>query len=172
MIWELQKTSQRLRHPFPTRAGTLVPAEPQLATSQTCRGEKAQGRHRESSALCRRARRVLLNTGELRRQRGDAGSAETRAATAASSCPWDTGGPRAEAAGCVTRFTLCQWVTARDSPRAHLAGETGPRRRPSGSSLRTVYLNHAIDAPCNFSRAGAIANAILIYLSTDPLLHR
>lgn len=76
-----------------------------------------------------------------------------------------------EAAGCVTLFTLCKWVMAHDSPHAYLAGETGPCWRPSGSSLRTVYLNHAIDAPCNFSRAGAIANAILIYLSTDPLLN-
>jgi len=76
-----------------------------------------------------------------------------------------------EAAGPVTLFEFCKRVVAHGSPYTLLAGGTGPCQRPLGSSLRTVYLKHAIDAPCNLTRAGAIANAILIYLSTDPLLN-
>lgn len=100
-----------------------------------------------------------------------AGSAETWAATAASSRPSAVESPWAEAAGCITALKLCKWIVAHGSPGTHLAGGTGPCQRPLGSSLRTVYLKHAIDAPCNFTGAGAIANAILIYLSTDPLLN-
>lgn len=60
---------------------------------------------------------------------------------------------------------------AHGSPRTHLAGGTGLCQRPLGSSLSTAYLKHAIDAPCNFTRAGAIANAVLIYLSTELSLN-
>lgn len=87
--------------------------------------------------------------------------------TTASPRPSEMGSPWVEAVSRITLFELSQWVVAHGSPRTHLAGGTGPL----GSSLRTVYVKPAIDAPCNFTRAGAIANAILIYLSTDPLLN-
>lgn len=72
---------------------------------------------------------------------------------------------------CATLFEFCKGIAAHGSPRTHLAGGIGPCLRPLGSSLRTAYVEHAIDAPCNFTGAGAIANAILISLSTDPLLN-